>query len=87
MTVCQKYQYNIETSLIRSKFDATQLWEQVISFSIVLFIITHLTVKVQIFLKLPKKQIISLQAATEKLEKRDTQWCTIQSRQTANYIS
>ena len=87
MTVCQKYQYNIETSLIRSKFDATQLWEQVISFSIVLFIITHLTVKIQIFFKLPKKQIISLQAATEKLEKRDTQWCTIQSRQTANYIS
>lgn len=75
MTVCQKYQYNIETSLIRSKFDATQLWEQVISFLIVLFIITHLTVKIQNFFKLPKKQIISLQAATEKLEKRDTQWC------------
>ena len=72
---------------MRSKFDATQLWEQVISFSIVLFIITHLTVKIQIFFKLPKKQIISLQAATEKLEKRDTQWCTIPSRQTANYIS
>ena len=47
----------------------------------------HLTRKIQIFFKLPKKQIISLQAPTEKLEKRDTQWCTIQSRQTANYIS
>ena len=47
----------------------------------------HLTVKIQNFFKLPKKQIISLQAATEKMEKRDTQWCIIQSKQTANYIS
>ena len=85
--MCNQPEPSSTTSLIQATFDATQLWEQGISFLIVLFIITHLTVKIQNFFKLPKKQIISLQAATEKLENRDTQWCTIQSRQTANYIS
>ena len=75
--MCNQPEPSSKPSLIRSKFAATQLWEQVVSFLIVLFIITHLTVKIQIFFKLPKKQIISLQAATEKLEKRETQWCTI----------
>ena len=85
--MCNQPEPTSTTSLIQATFDATQLWEQGISFLIVLFIITHLTVKIQNFFKLPKKQIISLQAATEKLENRDTQWCKIQSRQTANYIS
>ena len=85
--MCNQPEPSSTTSLIQATFDATQLWEQGISFLIVLFIITHLTIKIQNFFKLPKKQIISLQAATEKPENRDTQWCTIQSRQTANYIS
>ena len=85
--MCNQPEPSSTTSLIQATFDATQLWEKGISFLIVLFIIMHLTVKIQNFFKLPKKQIISLQAATEKLENRDTQWCTIQSRQTANYIS
>lgn len=75
--MCNQPEPSSTTSLIRSKFDATQLWEQVISFLIVLFIIMDLTVKIQNFFMLPKKQIISLQPATEKLENRKTQWCTM----------